>query len=30
VFVEQMPRLANAKLDRVTLSDWARREVVAA
>jgi fatty-acyl-CoA synthase len=27
VFVEEMPRLANAKLDRVTLSEWAKQEV---
>jgi len=27
VFVEEMPRLANAKLDRVTLNEWAKQEV---
>jgi fatty-acyl-CoA synthase len=27
LFVEEMPRLANAKLDRVTLNEWAKREV---
>ncbi len=27
VFVDEMPRLANAKLDRVTLNEWAKQEV---
>ena len=27
IFVDEMPRLANAKLDRVALGEWAKQEV---